>query len=492
MNPDYIIKDDKKRFVLYSKRIISNRSSKNWISFIHPMQAKILSFFCSNNTFENTIQLLANYLNISGDRIETMISKFVNNEKPFYTIFNGEKILFPKNVLVNRPDDINFKSDEFIVDLAKYKNVEIDIKDRRVQSMPISLTIMLTNRCLTKCIYCYADTKTVVENPLSTERIIEIIKESKSIGIQNINLLGGEIFLHKNWKKILNELILNNYCPDFISTKIPLTKNIIDGLLDIGYSGTIQISLDSLESDILVKTLCVNSNYIDLVVKGIMLIDESPLKYRIVSVLTSFIDAKGLFDMFQLMQTLKHISIWRISPVVNSLYINNTQIEELKPHKEKLLSLMKYVADELKPISNFNIDFVDTYVNRKYFSSEGGTYFEGAYCSALYNHMFVLPDGAVTICEQLYWNPNFVIGDLTTMSISDVWNSKKALELVYIKKDQLNKQSACSSCEIFDKCFNLQKRCWADVVKAYGWKNWDFPDPRCAKAPAMEMNLDYV
>lgn len=38
-------------------------------------------------------------------------------------------------------------------------------------------------------------------------------------------------------------------------------------------------------------------------------------------------------------------------------------------------------------------------------------HFNGAVCSALNSHLFILPDGKVTICEQLYWNPRFIIGD---------------------------------------------------------------------------------
>ena len=27
--------------------------------------------------------------------------------------------------------------------------------------------------------------------------------------------------------------------------------------------------------------------------------------------------------------------------------------------------------------------------------------------------MYILPDGKVTICEELYWNEHFIIGDVT-------------------------------------------------------------------------------
>lgn len=34
-------------------------------------------------------------------------------------------------------------------------------------------------------------------------------------------------------------------------------------------------------------------------------------------------------------------------------------------------------------------------------------------------------------------------------------------------------------------------RCWAEILKAYGDENWDYPDPRCIKAPKMKNNLKF-
>ena len=45
LNPDYMMTNDKYRIVLYSKETVNEYSSKNWISFLHPVQALIFSFF---------------------------------------------------------------------------------------------------------------------------------------------------------------------------------------------------------------------------------------------------------------------------------------------------------------------------------------------------------------------------------------------------------------------------------------------------------------
>ena len=97
--------------------------------------------------------------------------------------------------------------------------------------------------------------------------------------------------------------------------------------------------------------------------------------------------------------------------------------------------------------------------------------------------MFILPDGKVTICEQLYWIPQFIIGDVNHNSIEEIWNSPKALQLANLCQSEIQENSKCKECTLFDKCFTKHKRCWANIIKAYGLENWDYPDPRCEQAP---------
>jgi radical SAM protein with 4Fe4S-binding SPASM domain len=104
-------------------------------------------------------------------------------------------------------------------------------------------------------------------------------------------------------------------------------------------------------------------------------------------------------------------------------------------------------------------------------------------CSGNFQTFHILADGQVTICDRLYWHPQFIIGDLMTQSISEVWNSEKALSLYHLSKDAFGEQSACKTCNDFDRCHQEQGICWKQVLCAYGKENWDYPDPRCPRAP---------
>lgn len=106
--------------------------------------------------------------------------------------------------------------------------------------------------------------------------------------------------------------------------------------------------------------------------------------------------------------------------------------------------------------------------------------------------MFILPDGKVTICEQLYWNKNFLIGDLAKMSISEVWNSPRALYLAHRQQNDYSSDSYCHKCKIFDTCKANLNDCFPNIMKVYGKEHWDYPDPRCDKAPRNISDKIYV
>ncbi|MBI4647186.1 MAG: SPASM domain-containing protein [Bacteroidia bacterium] len=103
-------------------------------------------------------------------------------------------------------------------------------------------------------------------------------------------------------------------------------------------------------------------------------------------------------------------------------------------------------------------------------------------CTGNIENFYILPDGKVTICEELYWHPKFIIGDLMKDSILDVWNSEQAQNIYNLKQDTISPESACHDCAEFKSCRTFPGVCWKQILYAYGNDKWDFPDPRCFKA----------
>lgn len=60
-------------------------------------------------------------------------------------------------------------------------------------------------------------------------------------------------------------------------------------------------------------------------------------------------------------------------------------------------------------------------INKRYYSDKGSSKkFHGAASFVLSSRLFILPDGKVTICEQLYWNSHFIIGDVQRTNLKDI------------------------------------------------------------------------
>jgi radical SAM protein with 4Fe4S-binding SPASM domain len=492
LNPDYILKNDINRVILFSKKKIENKGTLGWLSYIHPVQAMIFSFFTERRTLTENIQRISSFIQKDFDITKEMILPFIENKEALKANWEGQKIYIPANFLVNINTVSNTKELRPITVKSMKCKSPIDISTKRVNSMPLIYTFMLTNKCVTKCKYCYADTDTKIETQLSTERILELIRQSYDIGIQNINLIGGEIFLHKDWDVILVELIKYGYEPDIISTKYPLTKDMINRLEEINFKNPIQVSLDANDKQILCDSLEVRENYLEKIKESIILLDKSNLKYQISSVLTQYNGTnETMRELFTFINTLDRVLDWSLRPAMNSLY--KKKFVKIKLHREQIVRLFDFVEKEIVPSSRVKIILDKSLLKKEYYvADKGSKSFKGAKCSALNSHMFVLPDGKVTICEQLYWKPQFIIGNLSNQNISEVWNSYRVNQLINFDKNSIRKESKCSTCQIFESCYNKDKnRCWVDIIKAYGDENWDFPDPRCKKAPVMTSNIGF-
>ena len=225
---------------------------------------------------------------------------------------------------------------------------------------------------------------------------------------------------------------------------------------------------------------------------GLEWLDESTLNYRVASVVTTYnCDLASLSELYRRLSVLKRMRDWGLVPVHHSISKGYRAIADLKPRKEQVAAAF----DALKEVvaqSPFPVIMNRQAIELRYrYASVGKCPFEGSKCTALRTHLFILPDGKVTVCEQLYWNPRFIVGDVTKESIREVWNSEKAMRLWLLDKENMSSDTPCRECPVMEVCYSERNRCWADVIKAYGEECWDYPDPRCERAPKLKNRLNY-
>lgn len=487
MNPDYVLRHDLKRTFIISKNLIKHNSEPNWISVIHPVHAMILSFFTRKLSFKTTLKLISQSTGEKVSIVNNLIQPFICNKKQFAITFHGLNFKFPKNIIIPYNENImevqNCRPGDF-----RYNALDFDSK--RMFSGPLSVSLMLNNLCSTNCVYCYADKREKFQCEITLERFKNIVKEAKQLNIVDFGLSGGEIFLTPNWSKFLKILLENDYYPDVISTKLPLTPSQIHLLKNLNINKVLQISLDSVNVSILTKMLNVDKSYLHKIIQTIRIIDYTGIKFKIATTLTRYNDSySNVLELLNFIKQFPNIIDWDIGPAFDSLYKEKQTNVKFKSSRKKLQKVQQFVLNQSERY-HFNINFDSSYLGRPFYNSkEGGTSFPGSECSANKTHMIILPDGNVTCCEQFYWMPQFLLGNINDSTIADVWLSDKALNLFDPK--YISKNSNCAMCSLLNDCYSTMNKCWVDIIKAYGIENWDYPDPRCFFAPKMFNDLAF-
>ena len=479
LNPDYRLKNDESRISFSSLEEVSLISDPNWVSFIHPIQASILSFFTHGDTFSECVAKISHFLNIEKQKVEFILAPYIENENAFFTEWESFEIWFPKNVLIrskkntltNTPVSLNYLNCETI-DLSK---------DRFIRG-PQSITLMLNNKCVTNCKYCYADKYTKTKE-MSTRKILNLIDEAKRLEVDQINIIGGEVFLKKDWDLILTKLVENKMSPGYISTKFPISLEMVKRLKNSGYDNVVQVSLDSLNEQTLHDLIGVSNNYKEKIIQGIKLLQDFGFKIQINTILSKYNSTiEEINSLHKLVKSIQNLVYWEIRVPNKSIY--SKDFESVKPMLDQINVVFDHLEKNLKPKTNINIllnkDVVDQEFNCEKCS---GDTFGGGVCGALYSGLFILPDGKVTLCEELYWHPQFIVGDLYSKSLQEIWKSKEAISFLNISREFIGKDSICGKCSSFQTCSESHKRCWLRIVRAYGADKWNYPDPLCEKAP---------
>ena len=489
LNPDYHFKNDYDRIAMYSIKRVHQDSSADWISYIHPVQAMIFNCFSEIRSLEEHCKDISEMFKLPYEKVCHLIEPYIENKTNVYTEWGGYKIILPKNILIP-VDKVVGKYPKHETDIPELDTYQIELSPDRMHKCPNSLLFMVTNKCATNCKYCYADKKTKYR-PLTTDEILRIIDEARSLRMSYIDVIGGELFCRKDWNVILKKLVDSNLTPNYISTKVPLNEKNVSLLKSTGYDNVVQISLDSFDDDVLSHVIGSGIGYVEKMKHTIHLIEEYGFNIQIDTILTRYnSDRESILRLYDFIKDIKNLVYWEIRVPEVSIY-NQKEFKEIKADRTALVNLQYFVNNELRQNSDINIIFSDEPLRDKYNKGKPeDEYFEGGTCGILQNRMFVLPDGKVSVCEQLYWHPQFIIGDLKKQSLCEIWNSDKSLSLFNMCKD-LFKNSSCFKCKALEICNKKHHKCFVKVIKAYGEKNWDYPDPRCIYAPKVMSDLIY-
>lgn len=479
LNPKYVLRSEGNKVYIL---VDPHYQMEATLSVIHPLYAMILSFF-KGSKLKDTIQQVSSFLQLSYDKVESMIVPLLDNEN----IVERGLSAFSPHILIEYKEGMKIHTYQ----PTDFRYTDVDICVSRFQS-PTDIICNITMKCATSCIYCYANRKGHQNDIMPVELLKRIMQEAKEIGVLRFRLMGGEVLLYKEWKSILKKMSELGFQPN-ISTKVPLTEEHLDAIQELELNkDPIQISLDTMVKDHLYQMLNVQDPYYERIQYAFKLLEERGLKYVIHSVITNVNDTlEDIDSLIQFFKDKKGLEKWYLDTAKCSMYIGK-DYKSYKSTTEKIDSIRQYLKEQ-QDGNRFNYALkLPTFIknfNKVSLQEKKELFDHRTMCSGNLNALYILPDGKVTICEELYWHPRFLLGDLNKQSIMEIWNSQKAKDLFFLRQDQIQESSPCKQCIDFTDCRKYKHVCWRDTILAYGTDKWDYPDPSCPNAPFIEKDI---
>lgn len=478
INPAYFLKNDSNKIIFCARDNYKEPgvSYESFFTYLHPYNAQLLSFFDGENTLGEALEKASAHFKLSRDELYEIVKQLIENPEGKSIRHQWHWMYFPAHVLLNKKKVTSYTSyplDSFL------SYGDLDLGDFRLNT-PLSANLLLTMKCYTNCMYCYAN-RQLKGRPMTLEQIKSIIRQARELGMLTLDINGGEVLFHPHRMEIFEELIQCGFDP-LISTKIPVGKDTLLQLKSVGIH-SIQLSFDSVRPATLHTLLGVNEDYFRKIDRMLHTLEEEGMRVTLHTVLAApNTSVAEISDLLRYLESFSCIQEIRLSPAGFSLY--RGEDASYMPAKKQLDEVFAYVEAYNRTRPEDRQVRLDAYYAKDYYRNKK-VFQDRAVCTANVRSFVILPDGRVTICEELYEHPRFIIGDLTKQSILEMWNSPEAKRLFHLAQERISRESVCKSCAEFTQCRETRGVCWKEVLMAYGDEKWDFPDARCPKAPEM-------
>ncbi len=486
-NSQYAIRNEENCSYLVKKNMKEPRLSKEEYDKILPVTLlpPIVGYLIdrlAGNELNDAINSIHMDLDISKNSLYEFIRKIIDNEHFLRMKFQSTTVLLPPYLLTKNSNHGR------IISLTDFHPLDNFIKKR--PAFPLFISLMITSKCQTDCVYCYADKSR--KDDLDIETILGVIDQAYTEGALYMNISGGDIFAMKEWRKVLKKLYKCNLQP-FISTKIPLKEADIIFLKETGVE-RIQFSIDSFLSDEINLIVRRDKEYPEQVKNTFSLLKKYGILLELKSVITKYNSTlKSVRNTLEIFENFSDIiQSWNITPAFYSEFKGN--YSNYQATDNALGNILELIAGVESPIPVIKRNLENKlHISKIPYMDDNDFVCKNRNCVANTYSMAIMSNGKSTLCEMMYYNQNFYTGDIKNSTIKEIWNSDLSLKFFAPKQNEIvnTENNPCFTCKLFEKCKtqNYKKICYVDVVKVFGPQRYDYPDPHCPKAPTHNPEL---
>lgn len=273
----------------------------------------------------------------------------------------------------------------------------------------------ITLACCFSCKYCGSRGGRAREGELSTEECLNVADQLAGLGCRRVSLIGGEVFMRKDWKDIAARLTKNGIRVNIITNGFLFSENLINDLREVSVE-SVSVSLDGPQK---VHDKYRQEGSYDRAIQAIQVLGESGIPVSVISTL----NRENVPELPVLYETLKQYPIfaWQLqacSPMGNAA--NNGVDYEFDPRE-----VIRFVDANMRT-APFLLGVAD---NIGYFTPEEGSIrgnmsgkavFVG--CRAGISAVGIDSIGNVRGCESMY-DDRFNEGNLREKSLREIWEN---------------------------------------------------------------------
>lgn len=269
----------------------------------------------------------------------------------------------------------------------------------------------ITLACCFSCRYCGSSGGKARENELTTDECLKVADMLAELGCLRVSLIGGEVFMRRDWEKILSRLSSHGMRVNVITNGFAFGEELVSRLRDAG-AESVSVSLDGPE-DIHDKYRQKGSYARAL--GTVEILSGAGFPVSVISTLNSE-NAPRLGELYRILRNYP-LYAWQLqacSPMGNAA---RSGIDCAFDFRE----VIRFV-EEHRGTAPFSLGVAD---NIGYFSPEEGSVrgsssavFPG--CSAGLTTIGIDSAGNVRGCESMY-DDRFIEGNLRERTLREIW-----------------------------------------------------------------------
>lgn len=327
----------------------------------------------------------------------------------------------------------------------------------KLMNFPRNFDISLTNNCNLRCLYCYHFSNEAEKGEdLKVEQWLDFFKVLEKNGTLSVCLAGGEPFIYKDLKRIIDGVVESKMRFSFLTNGTLIDDDIAEYISNTKRCNYIQVSIDGHESDVNDATR--GKGVLENAKRGLKILQKYniPITVRVtinrhnVHYLNEI--AKFLFEEIGLSNfstnSAGYIGLCR----ENSDSIQLT-VEERGIAMQTIVDLNKKYDNRISgaagPIAEARMwtEMIEAAKEKKEPFRNGGHL---TACGCIWSKLAIRADGTIIPCNQL---SHIELGHISKDDIKEIWMNHPELKKLRERKEiPLSNFESCRDCPYMNYC----------------------------------------